>query len=129
MRKQTFCICENKDADQLHDNREAYQRFYFHYIDSTIPLLFKIQDFKRLAIFYDCTAWFVSDLVKHQNVCFLMTRLMYIPGPALHLQTPKYSNTYSCRYCSKLFSHPRQSTRESILERDLTVVKYVGKLP
>ena len=23
MRKQTFCICENKDADQLHGNREA----------------------------------------------------------------------------------------------------------
>ena len=30
MRKPTFCICENKDADQ---------RLCFRYIDSTIPLL------------------------------------------------------------------------------------------
>ena len=35
----TFCICENKDADQLHGNREADQRLCFRYIDSTIPLL------------------------------------------------------------------------------------------
>ena len=41
MRKQTFCICENKDADQLRGNREADQRLCFRYIDSTIPLLSK----------------------------------------------------------------------------------------
>ena len=41
MRKPTFCICENKDADQLHGNREADQRLCFRYIDSTIPLLSK----------------------------------------------------------------------------------------
>ena len=39
MRKPTFCICENKDADQLRGNREADQRLCFRYIDSTIPLL------------------------------------------------------------------------------------------
>ena len=39
MRKQTFCICENKDADQLRGNREADQRLCFRYIDSAIPLL------------------------------------------------------------------------------------------
>ena len=48
MRKQAFCICENKDADQLRGNREADQlrgnreadqHLYFRYIDSTIPLL------------------------------------------------------------------------------------------
>ena len=38
MRKPTFCICENKDADQL---READQRLCFRYIDSPIPLLSK----------------------------------------------------------------------------------------
>ena len=38
MRKPTFCICENKDADQLRGNREADQRLCFRYIDSTIPL-------------------------------------------------------------------------------------------
>ena len=41
MRKPAFCICENKDADQLRGDREADQRFYFRYIDSTIPLLSK----------------------------------------------------------------------------------------
>ena len=39
MRKLAFCICENKDADQLRSNREADQRLCFRYIDSTIPLL------------------------------------------------------------------------------------------
>ena len=38
-RKPTFCICENKDADQLRGNREADQRLCFRYTDSTIPLL------------------------------------------------------------------------------------------
>ena len=41
MRKPTFRICENKDADQLRGNREADQRLCFCYIDSTIPLLSK----------------------------------------------------------------------------------------
>ena len=39
MRKLAFCICENKDADQLHGNREADLRLCFRYTDSTIPLL------------------------------------------------------------------------------------------
>ena len=39
MRKPAFCICENKDADELRGNREANQRLCFHYADSTIPLL------------------------------------------------------------------------------------------
>ena len=39
MRQPDFCICENKDADQLCGNREAYQRLCFCYIDSTIPLV------------------------------------------------------------------------------------------
>ena len=41
MRKPAFCICENKDADQLRGNREADQRLCFRYTDSAIPLLFK----------------------------------------------------------------------------------------
>ena len=39
MRKPAFCMCENKDADQLRGNREADQRLCFRYTDSTIPLL------------------------------------------------------------------------------------------
>ena len=41
IRKSAFCICENKDADQLRGNREADQRLCFRYIDSTISLLSK----------------------------------------------------------------------------------------
>ena len=39
VRKPAFCICENKDADQLRGNREADQRLCFRYTDSTISLL------------------------------------------------------------------------------------------
>ena len=39
MRKTAFCICKNKDADQLHSNCAADQRLCFCYTDNTIPLL------------------------------------------------------------------------------------------
>ena len=41
MRKPVFCICENKDTDQLRGNREADQRLCFRHMDSAIPLLSK----------------------------------------------------------------------------------------
>ena len=37
--KNGFCICENKDADQLRSNCAADQCLCFRYTDSTIPLL------------------------------------------------------------------------------------------
>ena len=43
IRKSDFCICENKEADQLRGDREADQRLCFRYTDSTIPLLPKSQ--------------------------------------------------------------------------------------
>ena len=39
MRKPAFCICENKDADQLRSKCAADQRLCFRYLDSTTPLL------------------------------------------------------------------------------------------
>ena len=40
MGKPTICIGENKGADQLRGYREADQRLWFRYLDSsTIPLL------------------------------------------------------------------------------------------
>ena len=39
MIKPAFCICKNKDADQLCSNFTAGQRLCFQYINSTIPLL------------------------------------------------------------------------------------------
>ena len=70
----TICIGENKDADQLHGNREADQRLCFHYSDSTIPLP---RNFKLLAIFCSCTARFVSDLFGNHIVGFATRRLKF----------------------------------------------------
>ena len=80
MRKPAFCICENKDADQLRGNCEADQRLCFRYTDSTIPLLPKSKISSPLAIFCNCTARFVSDLVgnpedrfshNEAHICYL----------------------------------------------------------
>ena len=43
MRKPAFCICENKDADQLRGNREADQCLCFRFSDSAIPLVPKYE--------------------------------------------------------------------------------------
>ena len=40
VRKPDFCICENKDADQLRGNREADQRLCFRYIDTVVQSLY-----------------------------------------------------------------------------------------
>ena len=61
--KTGFCIWENKDADQLRGHCEADQCLCFRYMDSTIPLLSKVENFKPLAIFCGSTVWVVSDLV------------------------------------------------------------------
>ena len=49
MRKPAFCICENKDADQLRVNREADQRLCFRYIDRTSLYFLNLQNFKPLS--------------------------------------------------------------------------------
>ena len=66
MRKPVFCICENKDADQLRGNREADQRLCFRYTDSTIPLLPKSEISSLLPFFCGCTARFVSETPKNR---------------------------------------------------------------
>ena len=80
MRKPAFCMCENKDTDQLRGNCEADQRLCFLYTDSTIPLLSKSEKFKPLANSCDCTARFVSDQVgnpedrfSHDEAQIIMT--------------------------------------------------------
>ena len=59
MRKPAFCICENKDADQLRGNHRQYN-----------PSTFYIQNFKPLAILCGCTAWFVKGLVGNPEDWF-----------------------------------------------------------
>ena len=76
MRKPFFCICENKDADQLRGNREADQRLCFRYTDSTIPLLPKseISSFQQSSVVVQpglCGTW--SETPK---TGFLTTRLI-----------------------------------------------------
>ena len=76
MRKPDFCICENKDADQLRGNREADQRLCFRYIDSTIPLLpkYEISSLKLSSVAVQpglCRTW--SETPK---TGFLTTRLI-----------------------------------------------------
>ena len=76
MRKPAFCICENKDADQLRGNREADQRLCFRYTDSTTLLLPKceISSLKPSSVAVQpglCQTW--SETPK---TGFLTTRLI-----------------------------------------------------
>ena len=41
MKKPAFCICKNKETDQLRGSREADQRLCFRYSDCTISLISK----------------------------------------------------------------------------------------
>ena len=76
MRKPAFCICENKDTDQLPGNREADQRLCFRFMDNTIPLLSKseISSFLPSCVVVQpglCQTW--SEAPK---TGFLTTRLI-----------------------------------------------------
>ena len=78
VRKPDFCICENKDADQLRGDREADQRLCFRYIDSTIPLLSKseISSLEPSSVTAQpslCRTW-----TETPKTGFLTTRLKYI---------------------------------------------------
>ena len=77
MRKPAFCICENKDADQLRGNREADQRLCFRSTYSTIPQLpiSEISSFKPSSVVVQpglCHTW-----SKIPKTGFLTTRLKY----------------------------------------------------
>ena len=72
MRKPAFCICENKDADQLLSDCAADQRLCFRYNDSTIPL-FLFQASSHLLWLYSP----VCVLVGNPKTGFLTTRLNF----------------------------------------------------
>ena len=76
VRKPAFCICENKDADQLRGNREADQRLYFRYTDSTISLLpkYEISSLQPFSVAVQpglCGTW-----SQTRKTSFLTTRLI-----------------------------------------------------
>ena len=80
MRKPAFCICENKDADQLRGNREADQRLCFRYTDSTISLLPKceISSLQPSSVAVQpglCGTW--SETPFSQNEAHLILYQMY----------------------------------------------------
>ena len=69
MRKPAFCICENKDADQLRGNREADQRLCFRYRDSilrgTRNLSFVLR--RSLLIHFE-TIWILVITLECSNI-------------------------------------------------------------
>ena len=76
VRRPTFCICENKGADQLGGNRTTDQRLCFRYTDSIIPLVPK----------YEISSHWPSSVTAQPTLCrprsetpktgFLRTRLI-----------------------------------------------------
>ena len=73
MRKQTICMGENKDADQLRGNREADQRLCFRYTDSTFPPLL-IPKFSR---------FWVSSVTVQAGLCWTWSETQIV-GFVMH---------------------------------------------
>ena len=76
MRKPDFCLCENKDADQLCSNCTADQRLCFRDSDTTIPPLplHKISSFLSSPVTVQaglCKTW-----MKTPKTGFLASRLI-----------------------------------------------------
>ena len=68
MRKPDFCLCENKDADQLCSKCTADKRLCFRYTDSAIPpLLISASMTAQVGL---CQTW--SEIPK---TGFLVSRL------------------------------------------------------
>ena len=106
MRKPDFCICENKDADQLRGNREADQRLCFRYTDSTISLLPKYENFNPPAIFCRCAAWFVWDLVgNHEDRFSHNEAQMASLHFRKHFQMPSVVNINHVKYPHHALGH------------------------
>ena len=78
MRIPTFCICENKDADQLRGFLTAKLISAFVFATWIVQSLYFL-NFMTLDIFCGRTAWNASDQVGNKNVGFLMTRLSCAP--------------------------------------------------
>ena len=84
MMKLVFCICKNKCADELSSYSTAYQHLCFDFIAGTISSS-KIQNFKSLAIFSNCPARSVLDLVRNPGDRFFCNADPLQPSIALHI--------------------------------------------
>ena len=92
MGKQTICIGENKDADQLRGNREADQRLCFRYMDSTIPLLSK----SKISSFLPSSVTVQPSLCQTRSE----TTLLVFPQGGSNMMTVKTFGTH-CIGCVK----------------------------
>ena len=81
LRKSAFCICENKDADQLHGNCEADQHLCFRYTDTTIPLLPKSEISSLQPSSVAVQPGLCRTLSETPKTGFLRTRLIYRKVP------------------------------------------------
>ena len=77
MRKPAFCICENKDADQLRSNCTADQRLCFRYIDSKIPQVPKYVISSRWPSCVAVQPGLCRNWSETPKTGFLTTRLIY----------------------------------------------------
>ena len=83
MRKPPSCMCKNKGL-------------CFRYTDGTIPLLPK-SNFKPLAIFFGCTAWFVWDLVGNPEDRFSQNEAQI--NMQIKMQIVKTEESDLCLHC------------------------------
>ena len=119
MRKPAFCICENKDADQLCNNCAADQRLCFRYTDSTIPLLLESE----------ISSLYPSSMALQPGLCgtrsktpktgFLTTRLNYNHDNEKTVLFTKYSRK------TQVFDHIMNKPVKSTYEQQRCRMTYV----
>ena len=85
MRKPAFCICENKDADQLRSSCAADQCLCFCYMDSTMTLLSKSK-ISSLKLLWLCSLVCVGPGRKPRRPVFSQRGSFYCGTPwAFHI--------------------------------------------
>ena len=80
--KNAFMNENEPSHEKINNSHMRKQGLCFRHTDSTIPLLHNIQSFKLLALFCDCTAWFVSHLVGNPSCWFshAQAQIVYVIG-------------------------------------------------
>ena len=104
MRKPDFCICENKDADQLRGDLKTDQHLCFRYTDSTIPLLPKTENSNLHASSVIaqpglCRTWWENPEYQfsHNETHIVLVRIIFLFGFYTPFKGPE------CKFVSKVF--------------------------